>query len=67
VAFDGRRVDGDLQLRRRTLAVEACDGRLLRSGVGANGQGDAVGGWSQQGSKRGMGRICYKSFLPCGL
>jgi hypothetical protein len=40
-------MDSNLQLRRRDLAVEAGDGRLLRSGMGANCQGDAVCGRAQ--------------------
>jgi hypothetical protein len=64
-AFNGRRVDGDLQLRRRAFAVEAGDGRLLGSGMGANGQGDAVRRRAQQSSRCGMGRICQN--LSSGL
>jgi len=49
-------VHGDLQLRRRALAVEAGDGGLFGARLGANGEGDAGCGRAQQVDARcGMG------------
>src|ERR1035437_6511334 len=46
-AFRRRRVHGNLQLRRRTLAINPRDGRLLCAGLRANGQRHSFNGRPQ--------------------
>src|SRR6185437_3382679 len=47
-AFDGRRVDRDLELRGVAFAVNAGQGGFLRAGLRANGERDAFRGFPQE-------------------
>ena len=64
-AIERRRMNGNLQLRRRAFAIDAGDRRPLGAGLGADGQRNARGSRAQDENRYG---ICWGyQVFPRGL